>query len=177
MAPCHCAQWWGTLMEGIFLVPAQPKTPNAPGAGAARARWLVPLLLFTVLALGAALAYVVVRPLDGAPSAPAVHAPVFLPLENLVVNLAENRGEHMAQVGITLEMVNERAARQLKNHLPALRNQILLLLSQRSAQDLLTRDGKERLAADVLHAAAQPLEPIGMPDAVRQVLFSSFIIQ
>jgi len=163
-------------------VPAPSKTSNAASSTAAaapaRKRWLVPLLLAAVLALGAALAYVVLvlRPFDG-PAAPAVHAPVFLPLENLVVNLAEHRGEHMAQVGITLELADERVARQLKSYLPAVRNHILLLISQRSAHELLSRDGKEKLAADVLHEAERPLEKIGIKDGVRRVLFSSFIIQ
>jgi len=162
-------------------VPAQSKTPNAASSTAAaapaRKRWLVPLLLAAVLALGAALACVVLlRPFDG-PAAPAVHAPVFLPLDNLVVNLAENRGEHMAQVGITLELADARAARQLKSYLPAVRNHILLLISQRSAHELLSRDGKEKLAADVLHEAERPLEKIGIEHGVRRVLFSSFIIQ
>lgn len=118
----------------------------------------------------------------------AVLVPVFLPLENMVVNLADRGGDRFAQIGITLELQNDRAAEQVKQFMPSIRNGILMLVSQRTADELLLREGKEKLAADIRAEVARPLGSRGAraddeyddtrpPNPVRRVLFSSFIIQ
>ena len=137
---------------------------------------------------------------EDAPVAEAVvehhdeHPPTFLPLENMVVNLADPTGERFAQIGITLEVADSKASDQVKAYMPSIRSGILLLLSQRTAAELLQREGKEKLAQDILVEASRPFsmgakakpaktgkagkkaaaEPAG---PVRGVLFSSFIIQ
>jgi flagellar FliL protein len=127
--------------------------------------------------------------------------PTFLPLDNMVVNLADPGGEKVAQVGITLELTDAKATDKVKMYLPAIRSGILLLISQRTAEELLQIEGKEKLAADILREAARPF---GEPDAgnaakpkkdvgkakkkavdkhaaedipVRAIHFSSFIVQ
>lgn len=133
--------------------------------------------------------------------APVEHKepPTFLTLENMVVNLADPGGEKVAQVGITLEVADAKAVEQVKQYLPAIRSAILLLISQRTAEELLAIEGKEKLAADILTEASRPFLPPGAstgkpkkeaakpkkPGAknsnednpVRAVLFSSFIVQ
>lgn len=127
--------------------------------------------------------------------------PTYLPLDNMVVNLADPGGEKVAQVGVTLELSDVRAPEIVKPYMPAIRSGILLLLSQRTAEELLQREGKEKLAADILaeasrhfgsppvadkdHAAhAKPKKkkeksskPAESENPVRGVLFSSFIVQ
>lgn len=126
----------------------------------------------------------------------ATVVPTFLPLENMVVNLADPGGDRFAQVGITLELQDEATATMVKQYMPSIRNGILMLVSQRTADELLQREGKEKLASDILREVTRPL---GMNTArpqaqaqgdeeearpatrrsspVRRVLFSSFIIQ
>ena len=120
--------------------------------------------------------------------------PTFLPLDNMVVNLADPGGEKVAQVGITLEVVDAKAVDKVKVYLPAIRSGILLLISQRTAEDLLQIEGKEKLAQDVLAEALRPFadgegvdpkdkkavaRPKKLAEAgpVRGVYFSSFIVQ
>ena len=129
--------------------------------------------------------------------------PTYLPLDNMVVNLADPGGEKVAQIGITLELTDARATEKVKQYLPTIRSGVLLV-SQRTSEELLQREGKEKLAADILleasrpfgggeeaHAdAAAPKESSGPKKAkprkkakdheeppVRRVLFSSFIVQ
>lgn len=120
--------------------------------------------------------------------APAVVVPVFMPLETMVVNLADRDGERYAQIGITLELRDAKSEEQIKQLMPAIRNSVLMLSSQRSAGELLQREGKEKLAADILAAIGVHLgipartsnDDDDMPRArnpVRKVLFSSFIVQ
>ena len=126
--------------------------------------------------------------------------PTYLPLDNMVVNLADPGGEKVAQVGVTLELSDAHAPEIVKPYLPAIRSGILLLLSQRTAEELLQREGKEKLATDILAEASRhfggpalaakddPAHPkpkkkkaAGKPaegeNPVRGVLFSSFIVQ
>lgn len=96
----------------------------------------------------------------GAPAArkeaPKV-APTFLPMENMVVNLADPGGDRFAQIGITLELEDAKTAEQVKLYLPTIRSGILLLVSQRTSAELLVREGKEKLATDIRREVSRPL--------------------
>ena len=133
-------------------------------------------------------------------------APTFLAMENMVVNLADPGGDRFAQIGITLEVDDDKTAEQIKQYLPAIRSGVLMLVSQRTSSELLQREGKEKLANDILREVSRPLgysvpsererakaaaaaeqdgdaeeRPAARKRAernpVRRVLFSSFIIQ
>ena len=118
--------------------------------------------------------------------------PTFLPLEAFVVNLADKDSERYAQIGITLELADAATAEQLKSYMPAIRNGILMVLAHKSSTEILTREGKEKLALEVMQATLRPLgivlegDTAGSPKApktslerspVRHVHFSSFIVQ
>jgi flagellar FliL protein len=61
-----------------------------------------------------------------------------------------------AQIGITLELSDAHATDKVKQYLPTIRSGILLLVSQKTSEELLQREGKEKLAADILKEAARP---------------------
>ena len=126
--------------------------------------------------------------------------PTYLALDNMVVNLADPGGEKVAQIGITLELSDSKATEKVKPYMPSIRSGVLLLVSQRTAQELLAIEGKEKLAADILQEASKPFQPVRDTAAkpkkdaakskkkaaekapvddnpVRGVLFSSFIVQ
>lgn len=128
--------------------------------------------------------------------------PTFMPLDNMVVNLADPGGEKVAQIGITLELADAHATDKVKMYLPSIRSGILLLISQRTAEELLLIEGKEQLASDILTEASRPFGPADAGRAaakpgkdgvkakkknidknatdenpVRGVHFSSFIVQ
>ena len=131
----------------------------------------------------------------------AVHAsesktpPVYLPLDNMVVNLADPGGERVAQIGVTLEVVDAKASESVKAFLPKIRNGVLMLVSRRTADELLTRKGKEKLAQDILKVTSLPFggeeedeeaappkktkgkKKVQVDYPVVNVLFSSFIVQ
>lgn len=142
---------------------------------------------------------------EGAPRAAAVTVvPTFLPMETMVVNLADPGGERFAQIGITLELADEKTSEKIKQYMPSIRSSILLLISQRTSDELLVVEGKEKLAADIVREVSRPLGfgPVAArgkrgagdadaeededppakrrkaaPSPVRKVHFSGFIIQ
>ena len=126
------------------------------------------------------------------PKADLKHAPTFVPLEPFTVNLADRETERFAQVGITLELTDAKAGDLLKAYMPAIRNNILLALGSKTAAQLIERDGKLRLAAEIRREALRPLGyDVELPAAgaaataagedddtpIRAVHFSNFIIQ
>jgi flagellar FliL protein len=98
---------------------------------------------------------------DDAPAHAVKHdpkaIPTFVPLELFTVNLADREAERYAQVGITLEVVDAHAAEQVKAYMPAIRNQILLALADRTAIQLMERDGKTKLAEQVRRATCRAM--------------------
>jgi len=83
--------------------------------------------------------------------------PVFVPLDPFTVNLADRDVERYAQIGVTLELDDPKIGEELKVYMPAIRNNILMVLSGKTSDKLLTREGKEKLARQILHATVRPL--------------------
>ncbi len=83
-------------------------------------------------------------------------APTYLPLDNMVVNLADPGGDKVAQIGITLELADAHATDKVKQYLPTIRSSLLLLVSQKTSEELLKREGKEKLATEILREASRP---------------------
>lgn len=85
------------------------------------------------------------------------HPPVFVPLDPFTVNLADKESERYAQIGVTLEIDDPKVGEELKLYMPAIRNNILMVLAHKTAAQLLTREGKDRLAQSILYASVRPL--------------------
>ena len=192
-----------------------PEASSEEKAPAKKSKKLLVIVgaLVAVLALGGAGFYfLVLKPRaaaaaeeDGgeAPKAAAhdAHAkpPAYLPMDNMVVNLADPGGERVAQVGVTLVVADAGTSDKVKAFLPSIRSGVLMLISQKTAAELLTPEGKEALAKGIFREASIPFgggeeeppeaeaeaegskkkkkkaAPVEYP--VSAVLFSSFIIQ
>ncbi|MFN3860342.1 MAG: flagellar basal body-associated protein FliL [Roseateles sp.] len=128
------------------------------------------------------------------------HPPTFVPLDPFTVNLADKDVDRFAQVGVTLEIEDPKFADQIKAYMPAIRSNVLMVLSHKTAAELLSREGKEKLAREIMRESVRPMgielddeeEEDPPPDAakkkkkkkrvhvespVTQVHFSNFIVQ
>jgi flagellar protein FliL len=83
--------------------------------------------------------------------------PTFVPLDPFTVNLADRQAERFAQVGVTLEVADAHMSDQVKAFMPAIRNNILLAIADRSAAELLERDGKTLLAEKIRKETSRAL--------------------
>jgi len=84
-------------------------------------------------------------------------APIYLPLDPFVVNLADREADRYAQIGITFEVDSNASGEQIKAYMPAIRNAILMVLANKTSKELLHREGKELLAQEILREAARPM--------------------
>lgn len=114
----------------------------------------------------------------------ATKVPAFERLETFTVNLLPDKGEQYLQAEITLEMDGIDAAQRLKSLMPRVRNQVNLILAGKKASEVMPKEGKEALAAEIrddinaILAAGQPKPADGQARGpVMAVLFTSFIIQ
>ncbi len=182
------------------------------GAKPAKSKKLMIIVLAAVVLLGgggAGAFLLLKKPKADAAEEEVAHAkpgvpPTYLPLESLVVNLADPGGDRFAQIGITLEIADAHTADQVKAFMPVIRSGILLAVSQRTTQELLLVEGKAKLAADIKREVSRPLglpedeeedeveekpapkksdkgkakpKKKPAPNPIQRVLFSSFIVQ
>lgn len=85
------------------------------------------------------------------------HPPAFLPLDPFVVNLADKDADRYAQIGITLQVDDPKFADEMKAYMPAVRNAILMILAHKTSAELLGREGKEALAAEIMRESVRPM--------------------
>ncbi|MBY6206148.1 MULTISPECIES: flagellar basal body-associated protein FliL [Halomonas] len=111
------------------------------------------------------------------PAHPAV-APIYLKLEPFTVNLAdEDDIPRLLYAGMTLQLTDEQSLETLEQHRPQVRNKLLLLLSDREAESLVTASGKRALASDIVTTLKDVLGPDRARIGIDDVLFTEFIVQ
>ncbi|MCX7169877.1 MAG: flagellar basal body-associated FliL family protein [Proteobacteria bacterium] len=167
--------------------------------------------LVLVLALGGGGAFLLLKkkPATGdEDEATSAHAkpeakPTFVKLEAFTVKLMPDEGKQEQQFMQTMpefKVLNPHVAENVKNYMPEIRHNILLLLSSRRPSELATPQGMEKLSIDIRKVVNQILDGTpkaskhekesakadkesgkndapGAEDSVQAVLFSTFIIQ
>lgn len=128
--------------------------------------------------------------------------PLFVPLDPFTVNLADRQADRYAQVGVTLEIDDAKTGDEIKAFMPAIRNNVLMAIADRTAADLLGREGKTLLAERIKRETSRALgyeiddeeldtgaegaapaqgkkrrKPAALALPVKAVHFSNFIIQ
>lgn len=135
---------------------------NQAEAGQKKGKGLLIGILAVVLAGGAGAGWFFLRPpADPEAETQALYAPsrepIFVTLDPFTVNLADEGGERMAQMTVVLQMLNKHSEDTLKKHLPAVRNDLLLLISSQKSAQILSRKGKEKLAEEIADHTADVL--------------------
>jgi flagellar FliL protein len=189
---------------------ATPTTADAPAPKGKKKLLVIIIAVVAVLAIAGVGALLLLKKSHGADDEDAdtghakaevskardpKHPPVFSPLDPFTVNLADKEAERYAQIGITLELDEAATADALKVFMPAVRNNVLMLLAHKTSTELMERDGKEALAKEVAREVSRGLGVDVGPDEGQEtsskkrkkraeiplpvvaVYFSTFIIQ
>ncbi len=117
---------------------------------------------------------------DGAPAEPEKPKgpPVYVPLDPaFVVNLTDPSGLRFLQLQIEVMSRDPKVPDQIKQHMPRIRNALLLLLGQQKIAELSERSGKENLQAAVLVEIQKILKEEAGAPGVEAVYFTSFVMQ
>lgn len=103
--------------------------------------------------------------------------PVFLNIERFTVNLQPDGSEQYLQAEIVVQVKNEEAVEMLKLHMPQVRSRLLMLLSSKTAEDISTTEGKNKLLGDMVAQLKLPFSKGEKPQEIDSVLFTDFVIQ
>jgi flagellar FliL protein len=97
---------------------------------------------------------------------------VLLGFKEFVVNLSGSRGRRVVKTSIELELPNEDSKKEIERREAQIRDQIILILSSRTFEDISGKEGKEQLRNDIKNA----INP-SLPEDLKilNVYFTDFI--
>jgi flagellar FliL protein len=75
--------------------------------------------------------------------------PIYIPLDEMIVNLPGRGGEHYLQTKIVLRTADSSTEGKVKQFMPVIRDKIITVLSSRQMQELATVEGKTMMAREV----------------------------
>jgi flagellar protein FliL len=112
---------------------------------------------------------------EGGPGAGA--AAVYFPIDPpLVVNFEEGSAVRFLQITMEVMAHDQKAIETVQKNIPLIRNNLLLLMSNRNYQSLMSREGKEKLREEALAEIRAVQKKQGGTD-VDDLLFTSFVVQ
>jgi flagellar FliL protein len=168
-----------------------PKAPNAAQAEPAPVKSNKKKMLFIILGTllllliaGGAGAWYMLGPGaqhhgdSAAANAAPAKPPVFMALEPFTVNLQMEEGvQQFLQVGMSLQVGDQTQTDLIKLYLPQVRSRLLMLLSSKKASEILTMDGKKKLAGEVVAQVKDSFSGRTAKPEISDVFFTSFVIQ
>jgi len=118
------------------------------------------------------------NPADSQANLPGPVTPLYLPLETFTVSLkpTADDSDRVLYIGLTLRVKDEGSKALIEEFLPEIRGRLLMLFSQRTADELSTNEGKDKLMADIKQSASQPLAD-GKSAVITDALLNAFILR
>ncbi len=104
--------------------------------------------------------------------------PVYVPLHPaFIVNFENQEQVSFLQVDIQVMTYDAAVETALKSHMPAVRNELLLLLGGKQYHEINTREGKRALSQECIEAIQEVLRGVGEPHSIEALYFTSFVMQ
>src|SRR6202795_5490 len=94
----------------------------------------------------------------------------------LVVNFEDGSVVRFLQITMEIMAHDQKAIDSVQKNIPLIRNNLLLLMSNRNYQSMMSREGKEKLRQEALTEVRAVQKKEGGPD-VDDLLFTSFVVQ
>lgn len=156
---------------------ADPKADAAAPKSSKKKMMVIILMAVLVLGLGGGAAWYFTQSKSSAPEVKPPEKPEFVVLDQFTVNLQPENGDQYLQIAMTLQVSSLEQVESIKLNMARVRSRVLLLLSSKKASELTTTEGKGLLAKEIIAVVNQPFAEKEKPQEVRDVLFTSFIIQ
>lgn len=95
----------------------------------------------------------------------------------LIVNFPKGAGVNLIQVSVSLLVKGSETVEAIKKHEPMIRNNLLMAISAKGAEDLKTKEGKEALRAMMLDEVRKVMEKMTKNNKVENIFFTAFVMQ
>ena len=104
--------------------------------------------------------------------------PIYHGLDpDFVIAFQNPKTVRFVKASIEVMVRDDDVIEDLKLHMPAVRDGIIMLFSQKTEDDLLTMEGKEAFRTEVLQQIRKTLEELTGQPGVEAVYFSNFVMQ
>jgi len=94
-------------------------------------------------------------------------------MEDFVVNIMHDDSARFLKVGITLEVADEEGKSAIKRRMPQIADAVLLMVGNKTFDDVKDLQGKMQLKADLLDR----IQDLSGKGTVRNVYFTDFVVQ
>jgi len=94
-------------------------------------------------------------------------------LEPFVVNLADPTGKRYLKIQIQIELENPKAVENAERAVPRLRDNVIMMMTALSFEEVMTPEGKIRIRDELL----ERFNVVLRPDRVRNIYFTEFVVQ
>lgn len=94
-------------------------------------------------------------------------------IEEFIVNIISADTNHYVKVSLTVELTNEEVREEVEKRMPQMRDAILLLLSNKTYEELQDLQGKRQLKAELMSKINSFLQA----GKVKSIYFTNFVVQ
>lgn len=164
-----------------------PKTPEASEKGGSKKKLFIIIgLVSLVLLIGAGVAgYLLFMkqppPEDKDPGmevpVPAINAQAEIgPMVNIdefIVNIISDENNHYVKAALTIELSSEPSKEELEKRMPQVRDAILMLVGNKTFEELQDLQGKKQLKAELL----SKINAILYTGQAKSIYFTDFVVQ
>ncbi len=96
----------------------------------------------------------------------------------IIVNVqASGKRTRFLQVKVAIQVAGEDAAEEIRYHSAPLRNALIMLLSDRKADALISADAREKLRSEALERIRKTMAEIDKALKVEDLLFTGYVVQ
>ncbi len=94
-------------------------------------------------------------------------------IEEFIVNIISEDATHYVKASLTVELTNEEVKEEVSKRMPQIRDAILLLLGNKTYEELQDLQGKRQLKAELL----SKLNSFLQTGKVKSIYFTNFVVQ
>lgn len=94
-----------------------------------------------------------------------------------IVNFQDSSAVRFLQVTVEVMSYDPLAIEALKTHMPVVRNGLVFLLSNQSPENIMSREGKEKIRADSLKEIQKIMKEKTGSQSIEAVYFTGFVMQ
>lgn len=94
-----------------------------------------------------------------------------------IVNLPQKKRPNLIQLEVNVATKDTEALAALKQHMPVIRNNLLMLYGKQNSDDIQTSEGKEKLRVETLETIQAIMQERYGKEGIDDAFFTSFVMQ
>ena len=97
----------------------------------------------------------------------------LVPMENVLVNVADSKGRRFCKTSLTLEVIDDGQIAEAQARMPVLRGTVIDILASKNLDELVAANARDSLRTEILDALNRQVSGNGFQD----LFFTEYLIQ